>query len=446
MAAPNASYIISPPDGDDKQLRSQTQVISGTTVHEEFAIPSPGFTHLASYHFATNNLPFSVAATDGITNGLFWIINPGNSAVVAVIRRVIIDMHAWIVGTSAQGPVLNLNKFYFSGAIDPANDIFNVSPSPAVPAQTAQPITNLKCAVSNNGITVALLGDIGQYEVPATATAVGMYYGSKEIISYNPFAFQRGLSIELAPSEGIVFYQTVGSSAIGNLWSLQFEWDEIEDTGPATIHEIIRATDLVTTDFPNYPSYVNSGVFAAAASATNLTLTLPQVLAIGNVLLAVTILSSASNPSWPTGWTPIGAGFAAYRVVDGTEVSGPNVSWTGSNNITGIISQWTGVTGVGATSDNQASSGTPATTSAITTTADHSLCVAAIISGTNTVLPSVPSGYIDQGTTTNSITVVSSIRLAVTPVAFSGTSSSAVSSTVSSINAWRALLVELKSN
>jgi hypothetical protein len=188
-----------------------------------------------------------------------------------------------------------------------------------------------------------------------------------------------------------------------------------------------------------YPSFVNIGT-AVTASGTTMTLNLPASRVVGNVMIALTSVASSRSPVWPAGWTGIGAGFAAYRVIDGTESTGPAPTWTGSSAQGGIIGQWTGTAGgVGATNDNQAQTGTTASVTAITTTANISLCVTGLYGTTTT--PSLPSGFNNETTATIG---GAQIRFAEVQVATSGGSSGAVSSTVTN-GIWRAVLIELKS-
>lgn len=193
-----------------------------------------------------------------------------------------------------------------------------------------------------------------------------------------------------------------------------------------------------------YPSYASLSA-AGYATATSMTLPLPGGIQAGDVLVAATTIVASRNPVWPAGWTPIGAGFAAYRIADGTETGGVLVTWTGSSTQIGWVSRWAGAaSGVGATRDNQAQSGTPATVAAVGTTAPISLCAAVIVSGSSTQ-PSTPTGFADIGAFTHNVGTVGSIRLASAEVEVGGDSSGNVSSAVSSTSVWRAMLVELKS-
>lgn len=203
---------------------------------------------------------------------------------------------------------------------------------------------------------------------------------------------------------------------------------------------------LVQGKITSYPAFVNVGTAVTVGSAaSSMTIPLPGSLVAGNVLIATTTIRDTRSPTWPAGWTAIGAGHTATHVVDGTEVSGPAVTFTAGANQAGIMAQYSDNNyGVGATSDNQAQTGSPATTASVNTTADRSLCVAAIMSGVFTTVPSTPSGYSnDAGTNIGSS---ASYRFASAQVANSGSACGAVSSTVSASGLWRAALVEMKTH
>lgn len=210
----------------------------------------------------------------------------------------------------------------------------------------------------------------------------------------------------------------------------------------------VRATDLAsnTTDqtITVTVTDVTTAAFVNAGSETTVTLTTftlsrPGSRVNGNLLIACTTIASSRSPSWSAGWTPIGSGNEfAYCVVTGSETD-PTVTWTGSSTQTGRILQYgiVNASPVGATNENQAQTGTTASCTAITTTANNSLCVAIIIGLTGT--PTTPSGFTSDTTQTGNM----ALRAASVLVPTSGSSSGAVSSTVTS-GIWRVCLLELK--
>jgi hypothetical protein len=204
------------------------------------------------------------------------------------------------------------------------------------------------------------------------------------------------------------------------------------------------ATSDATDDVaPAAPVFINLSSAITATSGTSMQLSLPPSVVAGNILIAVTTVVSTRLPQWPSGWTPIGAAFAAYRIADGSESAGPTVTWTGSAGQAGYVAQFTAGT-VGARNDNQGQNGPTASVSAITTTKSGSRCEAFVISGTSTI-PSAPTGFTSDASDSNSIPVQTAIRVTGVTKDNPGDSSGSVSSTVAS-GIWRAALVELKAN
>lgn len=183
------------------------------------------------------------------------------------------------------------------------------------------------------------------------------------------------------------------------------------------------------------PSFVNLSAYASS-STTTLSLTLPASIVAGKILIGITSIASSRAPTWPAGWTAIGAGFAAYRIADGSETGTVDVTQNSAVLQAGWIAQFSSGM-VGATRDNQAQFGTTASVSAITTTKANSRCETLIVA---TSTPSTPSGYSSDTTATGTGAF---LLVAGVTVTNSGDSSGAVSSLVAN-GIWRAVLIELK--
>jgi hypothetical protein len=77
------------------------------------------------------------------------------------------------------------------------------------------------------------IADVAQIalETLSIPTQQGLYYCTKDLIPYNPLAYQRGMCLEIAPGEGISIYQsTAGQSADQRKLGIQIEWDEVDLT------------------------------------------------------------------------------------------------------------------------------------------------------------------------------------------------------------------------
>jgi hypothetical protein len=226
MANPLAAYVILPLDTGNtgKNVRTQTRVVSGNTVHEHFFIPTIQYQVLSHYFFSsTQQTPVSATTQNGTTTGFFWFANIGTTSTIsAVIRRIICDCNAGSALATPTAPLISFTKFTYTGTASGAT----VTP---VKWQTAAPLNQLTVYTASTGMTVSLVGDIGAFSLPSAETAVGCFYGTKEVISKNPLAYQRGFDLEIAPNEGIVVYQsTTSTSSDTRKINIQMEWDEVD--------------------------------------------------------------------------------------------------------------------------------------------------------------------------------------------------------------------------
>jgi hypothetical protein len=226
MTGPVATSIILPDDSGNtgKKVRTQTKVISGNTVHEHFFVPSPGMTITGHYFFSSTQQTVSASAQNGTSTGFFWLQNPAASTVTAILRRVCADSNAGSALATPTAPMLSFSKFTFTGTASGA------SVTPVVNA-TGTSANQMIIRTAVTGMTVTLVGDIGNYAIPSAETAVGLFYAQKEIIPFNPFAWARGISLEFAPGEGLVIWQsTAGTTSDTRKFGIQIEWDEIDLT------------------------------------------------------------------------------------------------------------------------------------------------------------------------------------------------------------------------
>lgn len=224
MSAPVASYIILPTDSGNtgKQIRTQSKTISGQTVHEHFFVPSYALTVTGHYFFSSAQQTISATVQDGLSTGFFWFQNPSSSTITVMLRRIIIDFNAASALATPSAPVVSFTKFTFTGTASAST----VTP---VSAQTAQTSAQFSIRTAVTGMTVSKLSDFGQAAVPSAETAVGIFYGVKEVVPFNPFAYQRGFCLECAPGEGIAVWQSVaGTTSDTRKFGIQVEWDELD--------------------------------------------------------------------------------------------------------------------------------------------------------------------------------------------------------------------------
>jgi len=226
MTAPVPSSIVLPTDSSNsgKLLRTETKVIGGVTVHEQFVVPTLGMTELGKYFFSSTQQSVSATIQDGTATAFFWLQNPLASTSVALIRNILIDCNTSSTVVAPTAPVISFTKFTFTGTASGAS----VTPVKYASAAAANTLI-VRTAVT--GMTVALVGDIGQFAIPSVLTGVGVVYGNKEVIPENPQAWSRGSDLELAAGEGLVVYQSVaGTAADPRRFGVQIRWLEIDPT------------------------------------------------------------------------------------------------------------------------------------------------------------------------------------------------------------------------
>lgn len=224
MSAPVSLYTILPIDSGNagKCVRTQTDVVGGQTIYEHFLIPTWALTVIGHYFFSSSLQPVSSSIQDGVNTGFLWFINPASSTITTMLRRIILDFSAGLALSAPTAPVVSFTKFTYTGS--PLGGTF----TPAS-AQTGQASAQVSIRQSSQGLTITKLADFGQAAFPSLETSVGLCYVVKEVLPFNPFAYQRGLCLECGPGEGIAIWQSVaGSGADSRRFSCQVEWDELD--------------------------------------------------------------------------------------------------------------------------------------------------------------------------------------------------------------------------
>lgn len=224
MAAPIASSIQLPSDTSNsgKLLRTETKVIGGNTVHEQFIVPNFGLTTTGKYFFSSTQQSVVQGPQDGTTTAFFWLQMPLTATVTALIRNIIIDANTSSTTVAPTAPVISFTKFTFTGTASGAA----VAP---LKYQTAAATAQMIIRTAVTGMTVTLVADIGQFAVPSVLTGVGQVYGAKEVVPENPQAWVRGSDLEIAPGEGLLIYQSVaGTAADPRRFGVQVRWLEID--------------------------------------------------------------------------------------------------------------------------------------------------------------------------------------------------------------------------
>lgn len=226
MAAPIANKITLPLDtgNSGKNVRTQTRVVGADTVHEHFFIPVPAIAATGKYFFSSTQQTVSATVQDGIATGFFWLQMISTATVTAVIRYISANSTASAATTFASAPVLSFSKMTFTGTASGTS----VTP---VKFQTAGAANQMIVRTAVTGMTPTIVGDVGNFQIPAVLTAVGAVYACEEVIPRNPLAYVRGMDLEIAPGEGLAIWQSVaGTAADTRRFGIQVEWDEIDLT------------------------------------------------------------------------------------------------------------------------------------------------------------------------------------------------------------------------
>lgn len=224
MSAPKAASIILPSDtgNSGKNMRTETRVISGTTVHEQFVVPVPALTITGTYWASLDAQSIQTSAQNGTATGFFWLQNPVASTVTVLMQGISVDIGASSATVAASSPTLSWTKFTFSGTASGPS----ITPLPTATGSTAAQAIPRTAAT---GMTIALVSELTHYTVPAILTAVGIYGDVKIALVEAPQAYTRGQFLELAPGEGLVCYQsTNGSATDPRIFGITHRWMEID--------------------------------------------------------------------------------------------------------------------------------------------------------------------------------------------------------------------------
>ena len=225
MTAPIPSAITLPIDTSNagKNIRTETKVIGGTTVHEQFVVPNYALTITGKYFFSSSQQSVQTSAQDGTSTAFFWLENPIGGTITAQIRRASIDCSAAAATAAPTAPVVSFTKFTFTGSAAGAAVV-------PLPFQTAGVANQLSIRTAVTGMTVTKVADVCGFNVPAILTAVGQYRGQEELLTESS-SYGRQSELEIAPGEGLVIWQSVaGTASDPRRFNVQVEWFEIDLT------------------------------------------------------------------------------------------------------------------------------------------------------------------------------------------------------------------------
>ena len=169
-----------------------------------------------AYKFESGILSVAASAS-GSTGGLFWLINPVGSSVVAYVKKLM--MTGWPTAASAftTSPRITVERMTFTGAPSGAQ---------ITPAKRDSTDAANVCSVrtASTGLTITAGSICGDFSIPAVLTAVGIHcpvdqylYDSTDDDDY----------IVLRAGEGLVCRQAdAGSSSDTRKFAVYGSWEE----------------------------------------------------------------------------------------------------------------------------------------------------------------------------------------------------------------------------
>lgn len=159
------------------------------------------------------------------------------------------------------------------------------------------------------------------------------------------------------------------------------------------------------------PAFVNLSAVTTVSAAVSMTMNMPASIVRGNALIALTSVGIVRAPiTWPSNWTPIGQGEAAWRIAQSASEPGPTINWSGLTNQNGWVVQYGPLLGVGNSSENQIQSGATLTVPGVGAKGSQSLFVCGLYNGNGTTPPSLPAGYTNDTTALQATGVTGGVR------------------------------------
>jgi hypothetical protein len=222
VAAPVAALIKLPDDSGNtgKQVRTQTRVIGGQTVHEHYFVPSTARSRLGVYYAASGTLTIPTTAQNGTTTGLFWLFNPVGSGRNMAVRRFATQIQfALMTAIDVSVPRLAFNLFTLTGTASGAA----VTAARRTSADPA-PVGNLRTASTGLTITLGamLKSDFPPINASATSAAALTPAYSND---WDPPEEEQPI---LLPGEGIVCWSADASTTANKRTSTDLVWEEFE--------------------------------------------------------------------------------------------------------------------------------------------------------------------------------------------------------------------------
>jgi len=204
MAVPVAAFIQLPLDtaNGGKKRRTQTRTVGTDSVHEDFVIPTSARSILGNYICNIGIQVIPIAAQNGTATGFVWFYNPIAGTKKIAIERIKSSIQFNALGVDLLAGSLTLAKFSFTGTGSGAVRTL-------VPLNSKMPAATANARTAVTGLTVSIIGVIGQWLLPVMGLATGGA-GSFSAQQVDWVADDEEEEIILNPGEGIVLYSSDG--------------------------------------------------------------------------------------------------------------------------------------------------------------------------------------------------------------------------------------------
>lgn len=223
MAAPvlaNVALADDSANSANKKMQTQSESISGTTVHAHYFIPRSKRKILGQYKIASSLQSTVQTAHDGTSTGFVWLQLPAASAVHARLRRLELAFTCITESDHLTAPRVVLARGTFTGTASGAE----VSPALRMTGD-ASAIAHWRTAVT--GMTVTVGNGVWTAPNPALlVTTSGIVFPAYQAL-WAPTDEEDYL--DLASGELALLYQPdTGTATDGRRFTIVGEWDEYD--------------------------------------------------------------------------------------------------------------------------------------------------------------------------------------------------------------------------
>lgn len=229
MAKPVSAYVILPLDTSNlgKNIRTQTQVIGGSTVHTHFFVPVSQKTVQGIYYGDPGAVQtIQASAQNGTSTGFWWLACPAASTTNLYVRRVKIAASVAATTVFITIPRIVVALFTFTGT--PSGTAITAAKRASADAAAQGYFTS-----AATGMTITL-GAIIHSAVPPTVanTSPGAQTATaQELLVGGDPTTDEGGGIVLAPGEGMVLYQPdAGTASDTRKFDSDLTWLEADNS------------------------------------------------------------------------------------------------------------------------------------------------------------------------------------------------------------------------